>query len=43
MQKLEQHQEEQARIAQALHKAGNSAPAVVSASDDRPAGKQLPS
>jgi len=43
MKKLEQHQEEQARVAQALHKAGDSAPAVVPASDDDPAGKQLPS
>lgn len=43
MRKLEQHQEEQARVAQALHKAGDSAPAIVSDSDDHPAGKQLPS
>ena len=43
MQKLEQHQEEQARVAQKLHKAGKSAPAVVPTSDDRPATKQLPS
>lgn len=38
MQKLEQHQEEQVRVAQALHKADDSAPAVVSVSDDHPAG-----
>ena len=43
MQKLEQHRDQQARIAQALHTDENSSPAVVSASDDRPAGKQLPS
>jgi integrase len=45
MQKLERHQQEEqaARVAQALHTAGDSTPAVVPASDDDPAGKQLPS
>ena len=43
MQKLEQHQAEQKAVAQALHTDEKAAPAVVSASDDTPDRKQLPS